>query len=126
MKKLLLKRALSGFMLSACAFPLFAASDTNETSKAETKAEAKDENKFVEEPPPSVTTHTIAVGGKTLNYHATAGYIILKEEQGKPLIKEPGQKPPPETKPEKNPESEPTKTKDGLKEKAKIFFVAYV
>src|SRR5262249_47194349 len=81
--------------------------------------------KYFEEPTPSVTAHSISVGGKTVKYHATAGYIILKEEEGKPLIKKPEQKPPQESKSEAKSE-EPTKTKDGLKAKAKIFYVAYV
>jgi len=70
-----------------------------------------------------VTSHTVTVGGKTLKYHTTAGYIVLKEEEGKPLVKSTDQKPAPEEKKEK--ESEAEKTKDGLKPKAKVFFVAY-
>jgi carboxypeptidase C (cathepsin A) len=90
------------------------ASDTN------TNDTAKADSKVFEEPPPVVTTHSVSVGGKTLKYHATAGYIVLKEEEGKPLVKGPEQKPPPDTK-----EAEANKTKDGLKAKAKVFFVAY-
>jgi carboxypeptidase C (cathepsin A) len=107
---------------------LRAAPEVEATAKVETKADAKEEPKYFEEPPLSVTTHTISVGGKTLKYHATAGYIVLKEEEGKPLVKLPGQKSP-ETKSETKTEAkseEPTKTKDGQKAKAKVFFVAYV
>ena len=93
-------------------------------AKSDAKPEAGAESKFFEEPPLSVTAHSITVGGKTLNYHATAGYIVLKEEEGKPLVGQPGQGAP-EPKPEAKSETEPSKTKDGLKAKAKVFFVAY-
>jgi carboxypeptidase C (cathepsin A) len=96
--------------------PLRAAeTNTNETAKAEGKGETK----FFEETPPVVTAHTISVAGKTLRYHVTAGFIVLKEEEGKPLVKGAEQKPPPEK------ETEANKTKDGLKAKAKIFYIAY-
>jgi carboxypeptidase C (cathepsin A) len=86
------------------------------------KADAKPE----EEPVLSVTAHTVTVDGKELKYHATAGYFILKEEEGKPfsdadspaakLLQE-------KIGSEEKPDAE--KPKDGLKPKAKIFFVAY-
>lgn len=92
-----------------------AETNTNETAKAE----AKGETKFFEETPPVVTAHSITVAGKTLKYHVTAGFIVLKEEEGKPLVKGAEQKPLPEK------ETEPNKTKDGMKAKAKIFYIAY-
>jgi carboxypeptidase C (cathepsin A) len=98
--------------------------DTKPDSSADARSDAKSEEKFFEEPAPSVTSHSITIGGKTLKYHATAGFIVLKEEEGKPLVKDAAQKPPPDSKSESK-ESEPTKTKDGLKPKAKVFFVAY-
>ena len=92
-------------------------------ARAESAPEAAiarhEEPKIVEEPVLSVTAHTVTVGGKTLKYHATTGYILLKEEEGKPLV--PGVTPPEE----KKPEEETAKSKDGLKPKAKVFFVAY-
>src|SRR6516225_3102401 len=93
-----------------------AESNTNDTSKTEGKGETK----FFEETPPVVTAHAITLGGKTLRYHVTAGFIVLKEEEGKPMVKGPEQKPAPESK-----EAEANKTKDGLKAKAKIFYIAY-
>jgi carboxypeptidase C (cathepsin A) len=130
MNKLLLHRLLGVLLLLTFRSPLYADSTADAAAKTEAKAEtktdakndAKSESKIFEEPPPSVTAHDITVGGKTLKYHATAGYIVLKEEEGKPLVKQAGQKPP-DTKPETN--SETDKTKDGLKPKAKVFFVAY-
>ena len=111
----MIKRALhlafAVVLLPALAAPLLADSGTNETSKGDAKV--------FDEPAPIVTSHTVTVGGKTLKYHVTAGYIVLKEEEGKPLVKSPDQKPVPEEK------SQAEKTKDGLKPKAKVFFVAY-
>ena len=99
------------------AFSLCAAeTNTNETAKAEGKGDTK----FFEETPPVVTAHSMTVGGKTLKYHVTAGYIVLKEEEGKPFVKGAEQKPPAEPK-----EAEANRTKDGLKAKAKIFYIAY-
>jgi len=120
-------------LLVTLIFPLHADStadgsatpDAKAATGADAKNDTKGEDKIFEEPPLSVTAHSIMVGGKTLKYHATAGYILLKEEEGKPLVKDAGQKPAPETKSESKPETEPNKTKDGLKPKAKIFFVAY-
>lgn len=65
-----------------------------------------------EKPALSVTTHSVTVGGKTLQYKATAGYLVQKEEVEKPPAGEEkggkGGEPP-----------------GNLKPKAKIFFVAY-
>jgi carboxypeptidase C (cathepsin A) len=113
MTKRVLYLAFAVALLLAFAAPLRADSGTNETSKTDAKV--------FEEPAPVVTSHTVTVGGKTLKYHTTAGYIVLKEEEGKPLVKSPDQKPAQEEKKE----SEADKTKDGLKPKAKVFFVAY-
>ncbi len=96
--------------------------------RAETKPDAvvspKSETKSEEEPVLSVTAHTIVVAGKTLKYHATAGYFVLKEEEGKPLVKSEGAASALKQEPEKK-ESDANKPKDGLKPKAKVFFIAY-
>ncbi|MCX6923260.1 MAG: peptidase S10 [Verrucomicrobia bacterium] len=102
-----------------------AKADAKPDARADAKSETKGEAKVFEEPPPSITAHSLTIGGNTVKYHAIAGYIVLKEEEGKPLVKQPGQKPPSEPKAELKSESEPGKTKDGLKPKAKVFFVAY-
>lgn len=82
-------------------------------SKPEPKARGKEEPAAVEEPSLSVTAHTVTVGGRTLKYHATAGYILMKQEEtGNP---EEGA----------GPGKEGEAPKDGLKPKARIFFVAY-
>ena len=78
--------ALAVTLLVGVSNPLCAASDTNETAKSDAKV--------FDEPSPIVTEHTLTLGGKTLKYHATAGFIVLKEEEGKPLAKTPDQKPP--------------------------------
>jgi carboxypeptidase C (cathepsin A) len=74
-----------------------------------------------EEPVLSITAHTVTLDGKVLKYHVTAGYMIQKEEEGKPLFKAHGG-PPAALADEK---ADGDKPKDGLKPKAKIFFVAY-
>jgi len=125
MKMLFSNRLLGLSLLVTFASPLYADPAAESTAKPDAKAEAKTETKFFEEPPLSVTAHSITIGGKTLKYHATAGYIVLAEEEGKPLVPQAGQKPAPEAKAETKPEAEPGKTKEGLKPKAKVFFVAY-
>ena len=93
---------------------------------ADTKPESpvKADAKADETPKLSVTSHTITVGGKTLKYHATAGYLVMKEEEGKPLVKPAPGAPAPEAE-KKPPEAKEEKPADGLKPKAKIFFTAY-
>ena len=113
----ILRPALGVSLLMALVVPLRADSNTNEAAKAEAKV--------FEEPPPVVTAHSVTVGGRTLKYHTTAGYIVLKEEEGKPLVKPPDQKPGSEAKESDTKEKEANKTKDGLQAKAKVFFVAY-
>src|SRR5256885_9949847 len=108
--------ALGILPLMICLTPIWAAeTNTNETAKTDGKGETK----FFEETPPVITAHSITVGGKTLKYHVTAGFMVLKEEEGKPLVKGAEQKPPDAK------EAEANKTKDGLKAKAKIFYIAY-
>ena len=114
---MILRPALVVSLLLASALTLRADSNTNEASRADTKV--------FEEPPPVVTAHSVTVGERTLKYHTTAGYIVLKEEEGKPLVKLPDQKPAPGAREAEPKETEPNKTKDGLKAKAKVFFVAY-
>lgn len=97
-------------------------------TKPDTPVSTKNESKAGEEEPVlSITAHTINLGGKTLKYHATAGYLILKEEEGKPLVKKEGAPPPPPPPKEESEkkEGDEKKPKDGLKPKAKIFFIAY-
>ena len=109
-------------LLAALIPPLRAAeSKPDAAAKNEPKAEAKDDAKITEDPPLSVTAHTLTLGGKTLKYHVTAGYLLLKEEEGKPLVKKDGAPPPAGEKAV----AETAKTKDGLKPKAKVFFTAY-
>jgi carboxypeptidase C (cathepsin A) len=116
---------LACVLLLTLDFRLAADSDPDKPSaKPDTNADSKSDEKIFEEPAPVVTSHSITIGGKTLKYHATTGFIVLKEEEGKPLVKDGSPKPSPDSKPDSK-ESEPGKTKDGLKPKAKVFFVAY-
>jgi len=95
--------------------------DADKTKDAKPDSPAKAETKVEEEPVLSVTAHTVTVDGKVIKYHVTAGYMIQKEEEGKPLLKD-SEGPPPAPAAEKDDADKP---KDGLKAKAKIFFVAY-
>src|SRR5271155_2218239 len=117
MNKMFTNRILGLWLVAMLHSPLHA----EPAAAGAAKSDAKSDEKVFEEPPLSVTAHSMTVAGKTLTYHATAGYIVLKEEEGKPLV--PGSKPSPEGKPDSK--DEPGKTKDGLKPKAKVFFVAY-
>ncbi|HTE05823.1 MAG TPA: peptidase S10 [Planctomycetota bacterium] len=74
-----------------------------------------------QEPPLSVTAHTIEVGGRTLKYHATAGYLLLKEEEGKPF---PGSTAASDA-PKDDESKEASAARDGATPKARVFFVAY-
>jgi carboxypeptidase C (cathepsin A) len=121
MNKLFSPSLIGLLLLGALAALARADNSTDDSGKPDAKNDNKSDAKVFEEPPLSVTAHSITLEAKSLKYHATAGYIVLKEEEGKPLVQGPGQKSPPET----NSETEPNKTKDGLKPKAKVFFVAY-
>lgn len=77
---------------------------------------AKEESRLEEEPVLKVTGHTVTFPDRTLKYHATTGYLLLKEEEGKQGAGLNGTG---------SPEREARKTKDGLKPKARVFFVAY-
>ena len=48
----------------------------NKDAKDRDKDKGKDEEK---DPPPSVTEHTLTVGGKTIHYRATAGYMVMRD-----------------------------------------------
>src|SRR5437764_406931 len=53
-------------------------SDATATGKGEGKEKdkGKDDDK---EPPPSVTEHTLNVGGKTIRYRATTGFMVMRD-----------------------------------------------
>jgi len=88
---------------------------------------SKEEEK---EPPPSVTEHTLTVGGKTVHYRATAGYMVMRDwsEKKKPegsddeKSREATQSPSPAKEGDKSKDKE---SKDEPKQKAKVFYVAY-
>ncbi len=82
--------------------------------KSETGA-GKDDPKIEDEPAPVVSSHSVMVDGTVLKYHTTAGYLLIKEEEGKPLPGSPGA----------GTDKDSRKTKDGLKPKARVFYVAY-
>src|ERR1700684_334163 len=92
MSKIRFAPVLSLFLMALLAGPVRAAdskpadsktSDAKaaDADKAGDKADAKPE----EDPPLSVTAYSVTVDGKLIKYHATAGYLVLKEEEGKPM-----------------------------------------
>src|SRR5437588_3103920 len=92
------------------------------------KEKGKEEEK---EPPPSVTEHTITVGGKTIRYRATAGYMVMrdwsekKKKEGADDEKAPSAAPEKEPSKDKDRDKDKEKDKDEPKQKAKVFYVAY-
>src|ERR1019366_10463476 len=86
---LTLSAASAFFLLASVSSPAETKVETKLETKVDTKPDAKDAKDAdakSEEPVLSVTAHTVVVNGKTIKYHATAGYMILKEEEGKPLV----------------------------------------
>ena len=93
------------------------------------KDKGKDDEK---EPPPSVTDHTLTVGGKTIRYRTTTGFMVMRDwaEKKKPEEGDgarPGQ---PAAAPAKDADKSKDKDKDKdkddqPKQKAKVFYVAY-
>jgi len=45
-------------------------------------AQSADSSNLAEDPPLSVTQHSVRVGGQTIDYTATTGYLVLREENG--------------------------------------------
>ena len=65
---------------------LFAPPASAQAAKDADKAGAEKEKKGESDkpaPPPVVTTHEISIAGKPLRYTATAGYLPMKDEEGK-------------------------------------------
>ncbi len=63
--------------------PAETATPGSKEEKDRDKDKGKEEEK---EQPPSVTEHTLTVGGKTIRYRATAGYMVMRDysEKKKP------------------------------------------
>lgn len=107
------------------------AADPNTPGKNDVKDRDKDKKDEEKEPPPSVTEHTLTVGGKTIKYRATAGYMVMRdwsekkrseESDGSDRRRQPA--PSPAKEPEKSKDKD-GKDKDEPKQKAKVFYVAY-
>jgi len=126
MIKLRFTQLLALLLLGFLASPVHAAElkadlkvDDKDSDKGD-KADAKPEA----DPPLSVTAHTITVDGKVIKYHATAGYIIIKEEEGKPMVR-PGLGLDGGSDDKSSDSEDAPKFKNGVKPKAKVFFTAY-
>jgi carboxypeptidase C (cathepsin A) len=99
-------------------------------SSKEAKNADKDKDKEEEkEPPPSVTEHTLTVGGKTIHYRATAGYMLMRDWSEKKKSEggddEKAREPAPSPSKEGDKSKDKDKDKDEPKQKAKVFYVAY-
>src|SRR5947207_12498819 len=97
--------------------------------KNDAKDRDKDKKDEEKEPPPSVTEHTLTVGGKTIRYRATTGYMVMRD-WGEKKSSEDGERGPRGSSPSPSPakEADKSKDKDGKdepKQKAKVFYVAY-
>ena len=97
-------------------------------AKDRDEKKGKDDDK---EPPPSVTDHTLTVGGKTIRYRATTGYMVMRDWAEKKKTEE-GDGPrrgQPAAAPAKEADKSKDKDKDDKddqpKQKAKVFYVAY-
>jgi len=105
-------------------------SDTATPGKNDTKDRDKDKKDEEKEPPPSVTEHTLTVGGKTIRYRATTGYMVMRDWSEK-KSSEDGERGPRGSSPSPSPAKEADKSKDKdkdkdePKQKAKVFYVAY-
>nr|WKN35088.1 peptidase S10 [Tunicatimonas sp. TK19036] len=51
------------------------------------RGQSSDSASLQEDPPLSVTQHSVRVNGETINYSATIGYLVLREENGTPRAK---------------------------------------
>ena len=104
----------SAAALRADTKPETAAAPAKSESPAAAVAAIKPDATTDDEPVLSVTSHSVTVNGKVLKYHATSGYMLLKEEE-----KSSGADDKDKADAAKKP------NKDNLKPKAKIFFTAY-
>ena len=99
MSKLRFLPVLGLFLFALLVAPIRAADAKATDAKADAKgSDAKADSdkpdaKAEEDPPLSVTAHSVTVDGKVIKYHATAGYMVLKEEEGKPLNPDAGPAP---------------------------------
>jgi len=105
-------------------------SDATTPGKNDPKDRDKDKKDEEKEPPPSVTEHTLTVGGKTIHYRATTGYMVMRDWSEK-KSSEDGERGPRGAAPSASPAKEADKSKekdkdkDEPKQKAKVFYVAY-
>ncbi len=105
------------------------ANDPSPSGKNDVKDRDKDKKDEEKEPPPSVTEHTLTVGGKTIKYRATAGYMVMRDwtEKKKPEEGDGGDRrgaaPTPAKEADKK--EKDGKDQDEPKQKAKVFYVAY-
>jgi len=105
-------------------------SDTTTLGKNDAKDRDKDKKDEEKEPPPSVTEHTLTVGGKTIHYRATTGYMVMRDWSEKKGAED-GERGPRGAAPSATPAKEADKSKDKdkdkdePKQKAKVFYIAY-
>jgi carboxypeptidase C (cathepsin A) len=114
-------RALGLFLvLSLLTLESAAASDETEKgakAKAETPVETpKSSETPAPEPKLSMTQHSVVIGGNTVSYKATVGYLLLKQEVDSAHSAKAD---------ESKKTADSDEQKEDLKPRAKIFFIAY-
>ena len=65
--------------------PSPAAALTSQLCKIDIKGEKKDQWMRLPKPESSVTQHRFGVGGKSFDYTATAGTLIIRDDEDKPI-----------------------------------------
>jgi carboxypeptidase C (cathepsin A) len=100
--------------------------ETATPAKKDERDRDRDKKDDEKEPPPSVTEHTLTVGGKTIHYRATTGYMVLRDWSEKKKSED-GDSGSRRSTPSPSPakDADKSKDKDEPKQKAKVFYVAY-
>ena len=101
----------------------------DKTDKDSDASKSKKDDKKEEEPKLSVTEHTVVIGGKTVKYKATAGYMLMRDYSSKYKPKDDGADDDDKTdksdKSDKSDKGDKAKKDKEPKTLAKMFFIAY-
>lgn len=81
------RRIVLQWTLALLATLTASAQEPTQEESAEPIQKESGEAPEIPEPASSVTTHEITIGGETVRYEATAGYLILEDEEEEPIAK---------------------------------------